>query len=161
MQRSIGSLVSFAVLVALTAWGVGHLQGGPWLAMLVGASWSPPLWAFFVAWPAYYVAEALAAWLAWPGRGRAAVPALLLWGAQLPVQLAWSWLLLGLHRTGWALAVLAAHLLLAGLVTHRFRALHGVAASLMLACLAWLAIVWLWLLAAWHFSGGGLSSVFG
>jgi translocator protein len=79
---------------------VGFLAGmvtapavAEWYPTLVKPSWRPPNWLFAPAWTALYIMMAVAAWLVW--KAGDAKPALLLWGGQLLLNFAWSFLFFG------------------------------------------------------------------
>jgi len=69
-----------------------------WYAGLTKPAWNPPNWIFGPVWSALYFSMAVAGWLVWrqDGLRRAAVP-MLLFGIQLALNGAWSWLFFGLH----------------------------------------------------------------
>ena len=101
-------MISFIVFFILTsaAAAMGALfQPGAWYAGLSKPALTPPDWVFPVAWTVLYLMIAVAGWMYWQGRrypsGRRVVA---LWGAQLVLNAAWSWLFFGLHLTGVALA---------------------------------------------------------
>lgn len=104
MKRLI-SLAAFVVLVALVAAVSSHFMPGAWYAGLAKPSWTPPNWLFAPVWSVLYLMIALAGWLVWQEpETTAAWP---LWGAQLALNGAWSWLMFGQHRIGWALVDIA------------------------------------------------------
>lgn len=96
------SLVVFIAIVAAAAITGGQFMPGEWYAQLAKPSWTPPGWLFGPVWTVLYVMIALAGWLVWRDGKRAAIP-LALWGAQMVLNAAWSWLFFGLHRPGTAL----------------------------------------------------------
>ncbi len=64
-----------------------------WYPTLNKPSWTPPSWLFGPVWTALYIMMAVAAWLVWQ-RGDSKY-ALILWGGQLLLNLAWSILFFG------------------------------------------------------------------
>jgi benzodiazapine receptor len=75
-----------------------------WYPALRKPSWTPPNWAFPVAWTALYVAMGTASWLVWRDGGIAEHPLpLALYAAQLLLNWAWSPLFFTAHRLGAAL----------------------------------------------------------
>ena len=76
-----------------------------WYAALAKPTWRPPNWVFGPVWTALYLAMAVAAWLVWRQKGWAGahVP-LALFGIQLALNGAWSWLFFGLRSPGLGLA---------------------------------------------------------
>lgn len=100
-------LLSYAV-----AWFGSQFEPGEWYRELDQAPWTPPGWAFGVAWSILYTMMATAAWMVWRRGGfRANLPALGVYGLQMVFNGLWSWLFFGLHQPGWALADLVLLLL--------------------------------------------------
>jgi len=101
-----------------------------WYPTLAKPPWNPPNWLFGPVWILLYLLMGVAVWLVWrrgidaPGvRG-----ALILFGAQLLFNLAWSFVFFGLRRVGWGLVEIVATwaLILATLVAfYRLRPLAG------------------------------------
>lgn len=103
--RWIG-LVLFIVL-CLSVGGLGAIATTPeidgWYQTLAKPSWNPPSWIFGPVWTTLYVLMAIAAWLVWKKSGvQAAALPLTLFGVQLLLNLAWSWLFFRHHLIGWA-----------------------------------------------------------
>lgn len=75
-----------------------------WYPSLRKPWWTPPNWAFPVAWTALYAAMGAASWLVWRDGGVAEHPLpLALYAAQLLLNWAWSPLFFTAHRLGAAL----------------------------------------------------------
>ena len=72
-----------------------------WYAGLKKPSWTPPAWVFGPVWTFLYLTMAVAAWLVWSklGLSGASTP-LILFGVQLILNFAWSWIFFGLHLPG-------------------------------------------------------------
>ena len=88
--------------VPLTPFSLSQLK--TWYPSLRKPWWTPPNWAFPVAWTALYVAMGAASWLVWRDGGVAAHPLpLALYAAQLALNWAWSPLFFSAHRLGAAL----------------------------------------------------------
>jgi benzodiazapine receptor len=142
-----GSAVLLACSLALVAIvaAVGGIATagsvGDWYEGLDRAPWNPPGWVFGPAWTVLYVLMAVAAWLvAREGLGDQAVrTALLLYGAQLALNLGWSLVFFGLRRPGLALAVILALLVAIGATAVAFRGISSTAAWLLAPYLAWVA----------------------
>ena len=99
----IGLLVLIVICFAVS--GVGGAVTYPeienWYAKLVKPTWTPPDSVFGPVWSALYLCMAIAAWLVWRQRGLAgALGPLPLFGVQLLLNTAWSWLFFGLHSPG-------------------------------------------------------------
>lgn len=95
------SLAVFLVLCFGVA-ALGSMATTPnisnWYAGLAKPTWNPPNWIFGPVWSALYLSMAVAAWLVWRQddlRG-AAVP-MTIFGIQLALNVAWSWMFFGLH----------------------------------------------------------------
>lgn len=99
------SLIVVAILVLATASSGALFMPGPWYEALAKPSWTPPNWLFPVAWTVLYIMIALAGWLVWKAGGFGT--ALLIWGAGLVVNAAWSYLMFGKHDITLALADVA------------------------------------------------------
>ena len=97
-----------AVLVPLGVGGLGGLATArsipTWYAGLEKPSWNPPNWLFGPAWTLLYVLMGVASWLVWrqARKGKAVGLALTLYGIQLALNLAWSFIFFGARRPFWA-----------------------------------------------------------
>jgi tryptophan-rich sensory protein len=90
-----GSVASF-----LTARGVRE-----WYPTLRKPRGTPPSWVFAPVWTTLYIVMAVAAWLVWRDYGwMGGRPALLLFFAQLGLNVAWSGIFFGARMPGVALA---------------------------------------------------------
>jgi len=97
------SLLVFVALVAAAAFVGASFPPGPWYATLTKPAWTPPDWLFAPVWTALYAAIAVAGWRLWRRTAGRFTPPLALWGVQLVLNAAWSWIFFGLRRPGWAL----------------------------------------------------------
>lgn len=98
------SFLVFIVLVAAAAAVGGRFLPGAWYAGLAKPPWTPPSGLFGPVWTVLYLGIAVAGWMAWRRNGPRVGPSLALWGAQLVLNAAWSWLFFGQQRPGIALA---------------------------------------------------------
>lgn len=150
MKKYISLVFFLAVTGAVALWS-GQFRPGGWYAALDKPPFNPPDWIFAPVWTALYVMMAVAAWRVWRRAGLGAC--MVLWGVQLALNGAWSWLFFGLHRTGLALAdivaLLAAILLTATCFMRRDRA----AGYLMLPYLAWVGFATVLNHALWRLNG--------
>lgn len=94
--------IVFGLLVLLAASSGALFKPGPWYETLRRPSWTPPNWAFPVVWTILYIMIAVSGWLMWNAAGFG--PAIALWGLQLVLNAAWSWLFFGLRRMDLAFA---------------------------------------------------------
>jgi len=136
-------LVTFIVL-CLGAGGLGAIATTPeiptWYQDLVKPSWNPPAYLFGPVWTALFVMMAIAGWLVWKPRGftQAAVP-LTLFGSQLVLNVAWSWIFFGAHQPGWAfLEIIVLWLAILATTASFFRS-DKTAGWLMIPYLAWVS----------------------
>lgn len=69
---------------------------GDWYAGLRKPGWTPPNWVFGPVWSILYIMIAIAGWLVW--RAQPDSLAVWIWGVQLVLNGAWSWLFFGRRR---------------------------------------------------------------
>jgi len=159
-MHRLASLGFFLLLVVIAVAVGGQFTGGEWYHQVMNQpSWNPPAMVMASVWAVVYVLMAVSAWMVWDTmRGLAAVP-LALWGSQLLLSICWSWMYLGLHRPGWALAVMSLWVLVALIVVKIFRPIKLEASSLMMPVAAWLLFSWVLGIVQWHLNGGGIGSL--
>jgi tryptophan-rich sensory protein len=161
MENRIVSLLACLLAVLVAAWFGTGFQGGEWYSALIKPAWNLPFWAFTLAWPAFYLLMALAAWRLWADDGRSSMNLLAGWLLQLALVIGWFWLLFSWHRPGWALAEMTLLVILTALNVMGLQSRSPRAGKLMAVCLVWLGFVWAWNLAIWRLHGGGLESIMG
>lgn len=117
---------------------VGSARNNPWYDQLVLPALQPPGAVFGIAWGLLYASIAIAASLVWatPARGRTV--ALLLFAAQLALNLAWAPLFFREQQILYALALLVVLWLAAVVTTFAFARVNRIAPWLMLPYLIWL-----------------------
>lgn len=96
------------LLVSLLGGAITATSVTSWYPTLEKPSFNPPNWAFGPVWTVLYVCMAIAAWRVWrqrnaPGRG----VALGVFGVQLALNLAWSFIFFGAQRIDLALVDIA------------------------------------------------------
>lgn len=99
-RTSILALFGFLVLCALVAGAAAAATQASvhgWYPTLNKPGFTPPDWAFPVAWTLLYILMAVAAWRVWRKGERTDTPAMALWFVQLALNFAWSILFFGLH----------------------------------------------------------------
>jgi len=75
-----------------------------WYKELAQPPWTPPPWLFGPVWTVLYVMMAVSAWLVWKcGDASTSRRPLVLFGIQLVLNVAWSWLFFGMKSPGIAL----------------------------------------------------------
>jgi len=143
-RQSLAALVA-AVLLPLAIGALGGLATSTsvrtWYPTLVRPAFAPPPWIFAPVWTVLYVMMGVASWLVWrEGFARPDVrSALAVYGVQLALNLAWSWLFFGLRQPLVALIEIVVLLALIAITMARFAPLSRTAAGLMLPYLAWVA----------------------
>ena len=134
-MSDLPALGAFAVVTLLAAATGAMFMPGAWYAGLAKPSWTPPDWLFGPAWTVLYVMIAIAGWLIWRAEGPGL--ALALWGVQLVLNAAWSWLMFGRHDILAALVDVAAlWLAIAALILAAWP-VSQTAALLLVPYLAW------------------------
>jgi tryptophan-rich sensory protein len=128
----------FAV-AALGGW-VTQESVGTWYRTLRKPAFNPPDWVFGPVWMLLYAMIAVAGWRAWRKRARPrARAAFQAYGAQLALNLLWSFLFFGARQVGLALVDIAALLGAIVLTIALFARLDRMAAALLLPYAAWVA----------------------
>lgn len=132
------SLLPFVALVSAAALFGAAFEPGAWYDSLRKPPLTPPSWVFGPAWSLLYLAIALAGWLVW--RARPASPApLALWGVQLVLNAAWSYLFFGLQRPGVALVEIGVLLGVIVATAAAFFRVRVAAGALFVPYAAWVA----------------------
>jgi translocator protein len=118
----------------------GRFEPGAWYAALEKPDLTPPGWVFPVAWTALYAAMgvALYLYLRAPARPIPRVP-LALFGLQLGLNGAWSWLFFGRQRPDLALVDIGLLWIVLALTTWAFWRRRRVAGALLVPYLLWVS----------------------
>ena len=159
MHRLV-SLAVFLLLVIIAAAVGGQFVGGEFYQTLIKPSWAPSAMVMASAWAVLYVLMAVSAWMIWDAMRGLARVALGWWGLQLLLSICWSWMFFGLHRTGWAMAVISLWIPVVLMVIKTFRPIKQEASTLMMPLAAWLIFLWVLNFFQWNMNGGGLGSIF-
>ena len=141
-KRWIGLVVFIAV--CLGAGSLGAIATTPeidgWYKTLAKPTWNPPASVFGPVWTTLYVLMALAAWLVWKPAGfQAAAMPLTLFGVQLVLNVAWSWIFFGMHQPGWAFVEIVILWLAIAATTWAFFRRSQLAGWLLVPYLAWVS----------------------
>lgn len=140
------SVVAFVLFLAacFAAAGVGGLFTGPqvapgeWYDTLAKPFFTPPSWLFGPVWTILYAAMAVSGWLVWRRKGRTNVrPALVLFGAQLFLNLIWSVVFFGMEAPGLGLVEISVLWVAISLTIVAFMKVSRVAGWLLAPYLAW------------------------
>jgi benzodiazapine receptor len=133
-------LVIFLVAVFAAAAIGAQFTPGPWFETLAKPAWNPPNWVFAPVWTVLYSTIGVSGWLVWKKAGfSAARLPFFVYGIQLVLNAAWSWLFFGLHRPDLAfleIVVLWAAILATIVLFWRIRVAAG---AILLPYLAWVS----------------------
>jgi len=156
-RRSLVGLLLWLGLCFAAA-AIGSAATGPnvdgWYAGLRKPGWTPPNWVFAPAWTVLYLAMALAAWQVWRKQGMwAARWPLGLFGVQLTLNAAWSWLFFAWKRPDVALVELLALWAAIAATTVAFARRDRWAGLLMTPYLAWVSFAAMLNLSIWRLNG--------
>jgi translocator protein len=146
MAHRSARLLALALWIALCVGGSALIgvttQGGdsPWYASLNKPSWTPPSWVFAPVWTTLYAAMGVAAWLVWrEGGSRQQRLPLIVFLAQLTLNLAWSPIFFRLQQITWALVGIVALWLSIVMAIRVFVRVPRAAAWLLAPYLAWVS----------------------
>ncbi|WP_256107737.1 TspO/MBR family protein [Streptomyces sp. ODS05-4] len=131
--------------------GAAAADAGSTYTALERPGWAPPSWLFGPVWTVLYAMIAVSAWLAVRARSTtSAKPAMIAWGAQLALNLAWTPLFFAADQYG--LAFLDILLLLAALAVTMllFHRRSPAAALLLVPYAVWVAYATALNLAIWQ-----------
>ncbi len=136
---ALALIVFFAI--CLGAGGLGSLftirSVRDWYPRLRKPAGTPPGWLVGPVWTALYVLMAISAWLVWREYGRGARPALLIFFAQLALNVAWPGVFFASRLPGVALAEIAVLWLAIAFTILIFYSLLPLAALLLVPYLLW------------------------
>ncbi len=140
---SAAALVAcLAVTFSAAAAGAALSFDGPggWYRTIAKPAWTPPGWVFGPVWTALYAMMSVAAWRVWRRDGLLeARLCMAVYGTQLALNVAWSWLFFGLHRPALAFAEILVLWALIVATTALFWARDTLAGALMTPYVAWVA----------------------
>lgn len=129
------ALGGFFLACFLTACSGALFKPGAWYEGLRKPRWRPPNWLFAPAWTVLYCMIAVAGWLVWRQDGFG-LP-LAVYGVQLVLNFAWSWLFFGKRRPDLAMYDLMAMWISITLCIALFAPISPAAAWLFVPYLAW------------------------
>ncbi|MDE1167939.1 MAG: tryptophan-rich sensory protein [Pseudomonas sp.] len=111
---------------------------GPWYAALVKPSFTPPNWAFPLAWSIIYLL------LAWAGYRLTLIPGsqvvLALWAAQIALNTLWTPVFFGAHHVLAAMVILALLWLVAATMVVMALQLDVITGLILFPYVAWLSV---------------------
>ncbi|MEM8556779.1 MAG: TspO/MBR family protein [Bacteroidota bacterium] len=154
-MRDVLVLFGFIGVVALVATVGARFEPGAWYAALYKPAWTPPNWLFPVAWTVLYLLIAVAGWLVWREVGFAgAKGAFTVYGVQLVLNAAWSWLFFGRHDMGLAFLDITGLWLAIALTLLFFWSIKPLAGALLVPYLLWVTYAAALNLALWRMNPG-------
>lgn len=110
-HRDLAGLLAFLVIclgVSMAGGAATASSVGTWYQALQKPPFNPPDWLFAPVWTALYIMMAVAGWRVWRAHGlRGARAAMTLFGVQLVLNLAWSFVFFGYRMIGAALVEIA------------------------------------------------------
>jgi len=140
-KRALALIVFFAV--CLGAGGLGSFftvtSVRDWYPQLRKPAGTPPSRVFGPVWTTLYVLMAISAWLIWREYGWGALPALLIFFAQLALNVAWSGIFFGSRMPGVAFAEILILWLAIAFTIFVFYTLLPTAALLLVPYLLWVS----------------------
>ena len=141
-KQAIGLIVF--IVVCLGAGGLGAIATTPeidgWYKTITKPTWNPPDYVFGPVWTTLFITMAIAGWLVWKPAGfKAVMVPLSLFGIQLVLNVAWSWVFFGLHQPGWAVIEIIVLWAVIVATTVTFFRSSKVAGWLMVPYLAWVS----------------------
>ena len=153
MTSPIISLVLWILGTSVAAIGgaVTATTAREFYGQLDKADWAPPAWLFGPAWSILYVLMAVAAWRVWRAYGFDGARAeLLLYGAQLALNAAWSWFFF-VRRSG-LLATIEASLLLTAVIATMiaFWRRDAIAGALFVPYVLWVSFATMLTVSVWR-----------
>lgn len=156
MGKRSGQLKGLLAWYAITfaAAGIGALASSgadTFYAQLARPAWAPPASLFGPVWTLLYAMMAFAAWLVWKVRGTSTAPrTLALYGAQLVVNAAWSWLFFGMRSGGAAFAGAVLLFALVAATAAAFWRVRPLAGMLLVPYLAWVGFACILTYTTWR-----------
>jgi len=151
------ALIAAATLATAALGGLASVDAASFYASLAKPAWAPPAGVFGPVWTLLYAAMGVAAWLVVRAQGRSeARPAMQLFGAQLVVNAAWSWLFFRVHSGLLAFIDVLALLALVALTAQAFWRRRRVAGWLMAPYLAWVLFASALTFEVWRLNPGPL-----
>jgi tryptophan-rich sensory protein len=145
-KSTLVSLLSLVVSIGICL-GAGVLGAAAtsteingWYRTIAKPTWNPPDYLFGPVWTTLYVSMGIAAWLVWIRNGHAEVKVpLTLFGVQLALNSAWSFIFFRFHLLGWATVEIILLWLAIVLTTLAFMRVSVLAGWLMLPYLLWVS----------------------
>jgi tryptophan-rich sensory protein len=142
MPTSTWLMLIVFLAICLGVGGMGAIASDrslrEWYPTLRKPPGTPPSWVFGPVWTTLYVLMAISAWLVWRDYRWGASAALLIFCAQLELNLAWSGVFFGARRPGFALLEIVILWAAVLFTAYLFYWLNPVSAYLLVPYLLWL-----------------------
>lgn len=147
-----GASIGLALVVGAIGGIATSSSVGSWYATLNKPAFNPPGAVFGPVWTALYILMALAAWRVWraPAGDAPRRRALVLYGVQLALNLAWSLIFFGLRRPDLALLEIVVLLIAIIATTAAFARVDRPAAWMMAPYIAWVSFATLLTFSIWR-----------
>jgi translocator protein len=145
-----------AVAIPLAVGGLGGIATArsipTWYADLAKPSFNPPNWLFGPAWTLLYLLMGTASWLVWrqARKGKAIGLALALYGVQLALNLAWSFIFFGARRPFSAFVEIVPLWVLIAVTMAQFYRISKVAGALLIPYQLWVSFAAVLNFAVWR-----------
>jgi translocator protein len=153
-RHDVAGLLVFVIIclgVSVAGGAATASSVGTWYQALQKPPFNPPDWLFAPVWTALYIMMAVAGWRVWRAHGpRRARPALVLFGTQLALNLAWSFVFFGYRLIGAALFEIIVLLVAIVATTILFWKRDRLAAILLVPYAGWVAFATILNFALWQ-----------
>lgn len=137
---ALAGFLALSLLVSIVGGSVTATSVEGWYRTIERPPYNPPDWVFGPVWTLLYVMMAVAAWRVWRcGPAPAVGRALMLYGMQLALNLAWSLIFFGAHAIGAAFLEILVLLAAIAATTLAFWQIDRAAGWLMAPYLTWTA----------------------
>ncbi len=152
-RNALGLFAFLATCIAVASLGgaVTATSVDNWYQTLDKPAFTPPEWVFAPVWSSLYILMAIAAWRVWLQTGSELRRiGLILFAAQLGLNLFWSILFFGLHRIGFALFEIVTLVCTIIATTYLFWKIDRVAGALLTPYLIWVSYASVLNASLWH-----------
>lgn len=147
---TLASIIAATMLAAFLG-SIASVSAPEFYRGLVKPSWAPPAWVFGPVWTLLFVMMAASAWLVVKGRSLSlSRSALILYGAQLILNAAWTWLFFHWHLGAVAFAEVLILLLMVAFMARVFHRVKPLAGWLITPYIAWVSFASLLTYSVWQ-----------
>jgi len=152
----LSSIIAATVLAAFLG-SIASVNAPEFYRALAKPSWAPPGWVFGPMWTILFVMMAVSAWLVVKGRPLSLSRlALALYGTQLVLNAAWTWLFFHWHLGAVAFVEVLILLVMVALTAWAFHRVKPLAGWLMTPYIAWVGFASLLTYSIWQGNSGML-----